>query len=591
MKQQKMHAEVIVRITGDCPLVDPEVVDSVIELFHKKSVDYASNIDPPSFPDGLDVEVFTRSSLEIANNKATSKFDCEHVTPFIRNGDFNRINFLNSNDYSKFRLTLDEKADLELLNDVFDNFAPNLNFNYEDVVQYFQYNPIKQQINRHLKRNEGSKLGSGQKLWKRAKKIIPGGNMLLSKRSEMHLPEQWPSYFSKTKGCMVWDLDGHKLIDTYYMGVGTNILGYSHPEVDSAVMDIVSNGNMSTLNAPEEVWLAEKLIEINPWAGGVRFARSGGEVNAIAIRIARAMSQKDGIAVCGYHGWHDWYLSANLGTKDSLAGHLLPGLSTTGVPNALRGIVHPFEYNDLEGLISLLDNEPIGVVKMEVMRSVEPKDNFLSHVRKLCDSKGIVLVFDECTSGFRETFGGLHAKYGVDPDIAVYGKTLGNGYAVSAVVGVNEVMQLAQSTFISSTFWTERIGSAAGLKTLEVMENIEPWTIITDTGLKVRSIWKNLAKKYGIPISVGGLPAISTFSFQSTNALKYKTLITQEMLKKGFLAGTAFYACVEHSEEILEMYQLNLDPIFKTIGECENGRNIDKLLDSDVCHAGFKRLN
>ena len=175
------------------------------------------------------------------------------------------------------------------------------------------------------------------------------------------------------------------------MGVGTNILGYSHPEVDPAVMDIVSNGNMSTLNAPEEVWLAEKLIEINPWAGGVRFARSGGEANAIAIRIARAMSQKDGIAVCGYHGWHDWYLSANLGTKDSLAGHLLPGLSTTGVPNALRGIVHPFEYNDLEGLISLLDNEPIGVVKMEVMRSVEPKDNFLSHVRKLCDSKGSCL--------------------------------------------------------------------------------------------------------------------------------------------------------------------------------------------------------
>ena len=175
-------------------------------------------------------------------------------------------------------------------------------------------------------------MGKGQELYKKAKKLIPGGTMLLSKRPEMFLPENWPSYFSKAKGCEVWDLDNNKFIDMTIMGIGTNILGYGNDEVDKAVQKVISNGNMSTLNCPEEVQLAEKLIEINPWADMVRFARSGGEANAIAIRIARAASGKDGVAVCGYHGWHDWYLSANHNRENELADHLLPGLNPIGVP-------------------------------------------------------------------------------------------------------------------------------------------------------------------------------------------------------------------------------------------------------------------
>lgn len=584
-------ADVIVRITGDCPVVDPRLVDKVIELFLNSNVDYVSNIDPPTYPDGLDVEVFARRALEDAKIGALSNFDREHVTPFIRNGNFARLNLKNILDTSELRLTLDEPDDLILLQKVFEQFQPDIHFSFDKIENWLLKNSHLTKINSNLKRNEGAKMGLGQKLWKRAKKVIPGGNMLLSKRAEMHLPGQWPSYFSKTKGCRVWDLDGKEFVDTYYMGVGTNILGYSDPEVDDAVKEVISTGNMSTLNAPEEVWLAEKLLEINPWAGGVRFARSGGEANAIAVRIARAMSGKEGVAVCGYHGWHDWYLSANLGADDSLAGHLLPGLSTAGVPVSLRGIVHPFDYNDFKNLAQLVSTKNIGVIKMEVMRSVEPADNFLAKVRQLCDEHNIVLVFDECTSGFRETFGGLHIKYGVQPDIAVYGKTLGNGYAVSAVVGRSNVMQMAQTTFMSSTFWTERIGSAAGLKTLEVMERAKPWLKVTETGLKVRDIWSNLAAQNNLDITVGGLPAISTFAFNSPNSLKYKTLITQEMLKKGFLAGTAFYACTEHSTDILEAYKNYLGPIFALIKDCEEGRDIGSLLDDDVCHAGFKRLN
>ena len=253
---------------------------------------------------------------------------------------------------------------------------------------------------------------TGQELYKKAKTLIPGGTMLLSKRPEMFLPEQWPSYFSKAKGCSVWDLEGNELIDMSIMGIGTNTLGYGNDTVDAAVMETIRKGNMSTLNCPEEVYLAEKLIEINPWADMVRFARTGGEANSIAIRIARAASGKDKVAICGYHGWHDWYLSANHNGGDDLSDHLLEGLSPKGVPKNLKNTVYPFNYNNYEELLSIVNNNEIGVIKMEVVRNFGPEDNFLHKVRKLATEKGIVLVFDECTSGFRETFGGIYKKYG-----------------------------------------------------------------------------------------------------------------------------------------------------------------------------------
>ena len=433
-------------------------------------------------------------------------------------------------------------------------------------------------------------MGKGQKLYLKAKSIIAGGNMLLSKRPEMFLPDQWPSYFSKTKGCKVWDLEGREYIDTLMMP-GTNILGYSHPEVDEAVIKIIKDGNMSTLNAPEEVGLAEQLIDLHPWAEMVRFARSGGEANSIAIRIARAASGKDNVAFCGYHGWHDWYLASNLADSNGLDGHLLPGLSPNGVPRSLKGSVHPFEYNDFDTLESLVTSKNIGVIKMEVFRNKEPENNFLEKVRKLATDKNIVLVFDECTSGFRKSFGGLHKIYGVQPDMAMFGKALGNGYAVTAVIGRKEMMKAAESTFISSTFWTERIGSAAGVATLKVMEREKSWENITKTGEMITKQWKDLAKEFDLSITTTGLAALTGFSFKSSNSLAYKTFITQEMLKAGYLAATAFYTSTSHTHEIVSGYLAALKPIFAIIKECEEGRDIMSLLEGPIAHNGFKRLN
>ena len=430
-----------------------------------------------------------------------------------------------------------------------------------------------------------------QKLWSKAKKIIPGGNMMLSKKPDLFLPEKWPAYFSKTKGCKVWDLDGREYIDLSIMGVGTNILGYNNIEVDEAVKKTIRKGNMSTLNCPEEVYLTEKLLRMHPWADMAKFTRSGGEANAVAVRIARAAAKNVNIAVCGYHGWHDWYLAANIGNNSNLNKHLLKGLNTLGVPKQLKKTVFPFNYNNLDELEKIIKTKKIGIIKMEVSRNFEPNNNFLKKVRDIANKRKIILIFDECTSGFRQTFGGLHKYYKVEPDLAIFGKAMGNGYAIDAVIGKKKVMKFASQTFISSTFWTERIGPTAALKTLEVMKRIKSWETITSKGKIILKEWKKLSKKYNLQIVYSGIPALARFEIKSKNFIKYKTLITQEFLKENILASNMIYFSVEHSNKVLKMYLEILDKVFKKIEECENGRKIEDFLSNKVSFNSFERVN
>ena len=306
---EKVEAEVFVRITGDCPLIDPGLLEEMIHEFACQETDYFSNCVDPTYPDGLDIEIFTRQALLLAQAECTDAFQREHVTPWIRDSGRCRLSQKrHSADHSNMRWTVDEPEDLQVIRAVVAHFKGRSDFTWQDVLELAQQQPQMFAANAKFARNEGSTMGQGQKLWRRAKRVIPGGNMLLSKRAEMFLPEQWPAYFSRAKGCRVWDLEGRELIDMSIMGIGTNLLGYGHPEVDGAVAATVAAGNMSTLNCPEEVRLAERLVELHPWAEMARFARSGGEANAIAIRIARAATGRDTVAICGYHGWHDWYL-------------------------------------------------------------------------------------------------------------------------------------------------------------------------------------------------------------------------------------------------------------------------------------------
>ena len=435
-------------------------------------------------------------------------------------------------------------------------------------------------------------MSTGNKLYNKAKLLIPGGTMLFSKRPEIFLPNLWPSYYTKTKDCYVWDLDGVKYTDFSHMGVGTNSLGYNNEFVDKEVINAINMGNMSTLNNPDEVLLAEKLIELHSWADMVRFARTGGEANSIAIRIARAAAGKDKIAVCGYHGWHDWYLSANLNKSKNLDNHLIPGLNPNGVPQNLSNTVIPFEYNDIELFKKVVSENDLAAVKMEVVRSFEPKKGYLEEIRKICTEKNIILIFDECTSGFRETYGGIHKKFNVSPDMCMFGKALGNGYAVTAVIGKRNIMEAAQSTFISSTFWTEKIGAAAGLATLNEMKKTESWKILKEKGKKIKKIWKSICDELNVKININGIDPLASFSIDSTNWLDYKTYITQEMLEKKFLSSNVVYMSTKHSENDIIRYSENLYSVFYELKKIiDSGKEVSHFLKSSVCHSGFNRLN
>lgn len=431
----------------------------------------------------------------------------------------------------------------------------------------------------------------GQKLWKKARKIIPGGNMLFSKRSELLLPDRWISYYSKTNGAFIWDLNNKKYLDMLFY-VGTCTLGYNNKKINNHVKDIIDKGVMSSLNCPDEVKLAEKLIELHPWADMARFCRSGGEANSVAIRIARAASGNDKVAICGYHGWHDWYLSANL-KKNKLDEHILPGLPIKGVPKVLSKTVFPFEYNNFKQLEKIVKEQKIGTIKMEVARSSQPKNDFLKKVRKLADRNNIILIFDECTSGFRQTFGGMHKLYKVEPDIAMFGKALGNGYAITAVIGRKEIMDCAQDSFISSTFWTERIGPSAALKTLEVMNELKSWKILPKVGEEISTSWKKIFENLNLECNIFGTPAMPCFAFKGKNSQIYKTIFTDLMLQRKILASNVVFTSVVHqNKSILNQYLDNFYDVMNIISKIDQKKiKISKYLKTPVCHSTFTRLN
>jgi len=431
----------------------------------------------------------------------------------------------------------------------------------------------------------------GVKLWNTAKKLIPGGTQLLSKRSEMFLPERWPSYFKKAKGIEVWDLDGNKFIDMSYMGIGACVLGYADTDVNKAVKKVIDEGSMCTLNSPEEVELARLLLDLHPWAGEVRYARTGGEAMAIAVRIARAYTGKDKIAFCGYHGWHDWYLSANLANKKNLDGQLLPGLESAGVPRCLKGTAIPFNYNKIEELKKIVKENKIGVIVMEPRREHEPGKDFLKNVRKIADRIGAVLIFDEVTSGFRMNVGGIHMLYRIYPDIAVFGKAMGNGYPMAAVIGRRKVMDAAQKSFISSTCWTERIGPVAAIATIKKMQKQNVPSYLAKMGKVIGAGWQKLANKNNLKIEVFNIPSLISFRFlYGKDSQAIHTLFNQEMLKRGYLTSKSVYVCYCHKEEDVKKYLRNVDDVFNLISKAIGRKDVYKLLKGPVAHQGFKRL-
>jgi glutamate-1-semialdehyde 2,1-aminomutase len=433
--------------------------------------------------------------------------------------------------------------------------------------------------------------GTGQRLYARAKQILPGGAQLLGKRAEMYLPDLWPAYYSRASGCEVWDLDGRHYLDFTMVGIGSSTLGYADPDVERAVIAAVKAGPMCTLNPPEEVALAELLLEIHPWAEMVGYARSGGEIMAKAVRIARATTGRDEIAFCGYHGWHDWYLSVNL-KGDGLQGHLLPGLEPLGVPSGLAGTTHPFAYGDLDALRRIVDarGSKVAAIVMEPVRGAGRIPGFLEGAREIATKIGAVLLFDEITCGFRMNAGGAHLVYGVEPDVATYAKAMSNGFAMSAVIGRRSVMESAQKTFISSAYFTERVGPSAALAAVSKFRRIDAGKTLMATGTRVQEGWKRAAERTGLPIAVTGIPALASFAIQDPDAPALMTLFIQEMLTRGFLASDRFYPTVRHEDAHVAAYLDAVEISFGLIADARAKGDVRQRLAGPVKHTGFARL-
>ena len=428
----------------------------------------------------------------------------------------------------------------------------------------------------------------GPKLYSRAKRLIPGGTQLLSKRPEMFAPDIWPAYYSKAKGCRVWDLDGREFIDMSIMAVGACILGYADDDVDNAVIEAVRNGVNSSLNCTEEVVLAEALLDLHPWFDMVRYARGGGEAMSIAVRIARAKTKRDTVLFSGYHGWADWYLAANLADESGLDGQLMPGLQPSGVPRGLEGTAIPFSVNDIESLRATIRGKEseIAAIIIEPARGEDSSIANVQALRDIASELGAVLIFDEITSGYRMCAGGIHRRYGVYPDMAVFAKSMANGYAMSAILGTEKVMQAAQSTFISSTNWTDRVGPAAALATLKKYQSTQADKHITDIGEKTKTIWRDAAVKTGLSITVTGLPSLVAFAFNSDKSQELNTRFVIEMLRRGFLGFRQFKPSLAHGKAELAQYAIAVHEVFKLIKDSPNS----EILSSPVAHTGFYRL-
>ena len=432
-----------------------------------------------------------------------------------------------------------------------------------------------------------------QDLYRKAKTIIPGGTQLLSKRPELAAPDQWPAYFREARGCEVWDIDGRHYYDCHFSAVSATILGFRDPDVTAAVRRRLSLGSVCSLNPPEEVELAERLCAIHPWAEQARFTRAGGEAMAVAVRIARATTDRSAVAVCGYHGWHDWYLAANLGETDALRGHLLPGLDPLGVPRELRDTNFPFTYNSREEFQRILDGQGhrLAAVVMEPCRYHDPAPGFLEYVRDAAHAAGALVIFDEVTIGWRLVYGGAHLRLGVAPDIAVFGKTLSNGHLMAAVIGARDAMAGAHGSFISSSYWTEGVGPAAALATLSKMERIDVPAHCRRMGSRVQEAWRASAQRHNLPVEVeDGYPALAHFAFDHELAAELKTLYAQCMLERGFLAGLTISITLAHTDEVIDMYAAAIDEVFAEISDALRKGDVKDRLKGPVAHSGFRRL-
>jgi len=429
-----------------------------------------------------------------------------------------------------------------------------------------------------------------KKLWNKSLKVIPGGNGLLSKRPERFLPDGWPTYFKKAKGVYIWDLNNKKFTDMTSMGIGTSVLGYNNSSINNFVKLKIDQGINTTLNCYEEYELAIELLKIDKFADQVKFARGGGEAMSLAVRIARAKTKKNKIIFCGYHGWHDWYLSANLQNIKNLNNHLLKNLKPIGIPKNFKNSAIPIEFNNIQMLEKISNLKNIAAIVVEPCRMERLSKTYVNKLNQICKKKKIALIVDEITSGWRDCKGGVYKEIGLKPSLVIYGKALGNGFAISAVIGSKKIMDIAQDTFVSSTAWTERVGFAAGLAVIKYHKENKIFSHNKKIGRQIKNGWLKLAKKHNLKIEVNSLNTIINFNFLYKNKNDYLiTLFTELMLKENILANNTIYISYYHKKKNVIEYLKSVDKAFYKISKFIKTKNGG--LKSKVRKFNYMRLS
>ena len=419
-----------------------------------------------------------------------------------------------------------------------------------------------------------------QEFLKRAEEIIPLGSQTFSK-SKVQFPEGVSPYFiTRGKGCHVWDLDGNEYTD-FVSGLLAVSLGYCDPDVDAAVRKQMEDGVTFSLPHPIETILAEKIVEKVPCAEMVRFGKNGSDATAGAIRLARAYTQRDHVAVCGYHGWQDWYIGST--TRDS------------GVPEAIKSLTHKFIYNDLESLRKIFKghSDQMAAVIMEPMNFETPQPGFLEGVQKLCQEQGAVFIFDETITGFRFAPGGAQEMLGITPDLVTLGKGISNGYPLSIVAGKREIMRYMEEIFFSFTFGGETLSLAAALAVLNKMEREPVFEHIDTLGKYLIEKVKGLIIKYQLEdvLVITGLPCWSLLIFKETTSftgMQIKTYWMQEILKRGILSFGTHNLCYAHQKADVDQLLHVYDEVFSLIQKHVTEKTLEKAIEGKVLQSLFK---
>ena len=589
-------ADVVVRITADCPLIDPGVIDRVIERFRRGDCDYASNALRYSYPDGLDTEVFSMAALQQACREAKKPSEREHVTPYLRSEKFRALNVENESPGEPQRWTVDHPADLEFVRAVYAAFEGKTDFRYREVLELLKARPELAATQTETITNEGYyrslyrqakggaapglRLGKSQAWFARSKKVIPGCAQTFSKGYTQYVQGVAPVFLERGEGCRVWDVDGNQYID-YVQGLLPNILGYAHPEVNRAAAEQLARGHSFSLPHPLEVELAERLTRLVPCAEMVRFGKNGSDATSGAVRAARAFTGRDRIACCGYHGWQDWYIGST--TRNA------------GVPQAVRELTHPFVYNDLSSLESLLAAHPgeFAAVIMEPFNFVEPAAGFLQGVKDLTHKHGAVLIFDEICVGFHFGLGGAQKMFGVTPDLACFGKAMGNGFPIACVVGRAEIMRIFEEIFYSFTFAGEVASMAAAMKVLDILEHTDALARIEGNGRTLQQGLQCLAKEAGLAGRIGtvGRPQWSLVKFRNpdgSDSAVLKNLFQQEAVKRGILLLATHNMTAAHDAAAIEQTLQVYAEVMKTLAGWLSDPHPERFLEGAMAQPVFK---